>query len=859
MNERNINNYALNEKISNFKKKYTDLLMQLDSSALLNLSKFENFENFQGDSNLFSLLKENEKVSNNLKLIKESIRNKILNLQMLSAKTNDKDLMDLYGNMYDFDVLNDVPTYYETPSTFSKSQMQKVMSDIDSAMSKIEEMSDFIETKVIPKISEAENENKSLTTLLNDSQKKIKELIIEKDIDQQTIAKLDASNKEWESEFNKLVDLWVDLNQKFISLDALIVENEKTNKEVSEEKDKLIKRLENKLNELLTDLDSSESFVFKDFNNVYKITDAFTNLLNKIFTESFKYVYSLENDYYGKIKDFNKKRDLLISEFNKSIKRRDKNVLLAELSQEDSIDDLKDEIAIFSKQLNHVKKMEDLKGFLNKNFITNFEKILTNLKVLSTKFHEVISEQGNLFSNRSVRRINNFINQLNTYYEKINIFKEQVLSFLEVLNSFDQITSFNMITFHEYWANACYAFTMIDHKLKKDFLVIEKILKIFIYFLNSNDSQFINFEEEFKKIVDESIKDSKNIPSENLISYQNKNVATVNEVVNNLIDDSVESFETQVNSFNPSDVNIDFESNNKPLTHTNINQDVDFIYMPDKNVEFIPNDSKDTSNFNYESDVKDFAKNLEKNDSNKFIDLGTIDNNDSDEFIFSFNNSPSVMNEINYVSEKQQNLKKQKNNNDIVFEMTSEHLEPLKNSYDVKSFESLVQKFEKDEDYYDAETPEKTVHSLFGEINNVELIDDKLSLLSENDEINNDVDNQINDFYSFSRKILRELEFKSDLSIDKRISCKNSLYNILSDEQTTVREKIEKIELFLLNVFKNDYYNKSFYYWIVVFKNYLLEKKYNINLKLRIVKTKLSKMKILLELEREKNYLSLFE
>lgn len=871
MNERNINSYALNEKISNFKKKYTDLLMQLDSSALLNVSKFENIENFQGDNNLFSLLKENEKVSNNLKLIKESIRSKILNLQILSAKTNDKDLIDLYGNMYDFNVLNEMPSYYE--SSFSKSQMQKIISDIDTAMNKIDEMSKFIETKVIPKLNDAEKENKSLTSLLNDSQKKIEELIVEKDIDQQTIAKLDASNKEWEIEFNKLVDLWVDLNQKFLSLDSLISENEKTNKEISDEKDKLIEKLENKINELLTDLESSESFAFRDFNNVYKITDAFTNLLNKIFTETFKYVYSFENNYFGKIKDFNKKRDLLISDFNKTKKIKDKHVLIPDLSEDDLLDDLNDDVAIFDKQLNYVKNIEDFKSFINSHYIDRFNEILSSTKNVNEMFQKVVKGQTKLFSSCSIRRLNNFINQLNTYYEKVNIFKDQVVSFIGILSSFDN-SVFKLISFSDYWANACYAFAMISAKIRKDFLVIEKILNIFIYFLNSTDGQFINFEEEFNKIVDESMKDaSKKLPKKvnrNMNSTSNSNNVSVMEnsveinsnpsVLNNFDNDFFDDSNSIENKHS-------FEHFNQNYNNENNNEDLDFIYLPEKDVEFVAGDinsnsshQKSLNNYNYESDIKDFANTLKESNHNNFIDLGTIDIDRSDEFIHSFNNSPLLKNEINYVHENSRRNQHDKNNYEVEFINDNVHKHHNNDKgFNLKSFESIIQKLEKDEENFDFDHKPESIHNLYNKIKDVDLIDEKLSLLSESHEINYDTNNQINDFYSFSRKILRELEFKSDLSVEMRISCKNALYKILSDEETTIKEKIEKIEIFLLKVFENDFYNKSFYYWIIVFKNYLLEKKYNINLKLRIVKTKLSKMKILLELEREKNYLSLFD
>lgn len=290
MNSRNVNNLTLNEKIKNFKNKYTELLMQLDNSYLLNLTKFEDLEKFQGTDNIYSLLKENEKVSNNLQLIKESIKKKIINLQLLSTKTNDQDTIEAYANLYDFDALNgaSLNNYLDGNPGFSKSQILKISSDIDAAIKKVDEISDFIENKVIPKLNNDEQEKKDLTILLNDSQRKIDELLAEKSMDQQAIERLHASNKEWEDECNKLIDFSVEINQKLISLEALIDENERASREISAEKDKIIEQLEKKLNDLLSDIDSDNFFSLQDFKDVYNTSDSFVSLISKIINNTLK-------------------------------------------------------------------------------------------------------------------------------------------------------------------------------------------------------------------------------------------------------------------------------------------------------------------------------------------------------------------------------------------------------------------------------------------------------------------------------------------------------------------------------------------------------------------------------------------
>ncbi|MDE5952916.1 MAG: hypothetical protein K2G48_02235, partial [Malacoplasma sp.] len=325
---------------------------------------------------MFSLLKENEQVSKNLQLIKESINKKIINLQLLSSKTGNEELEKVYENLYDFNALDIDESSPFYAYHLSKKEIKQITDDIDNAMQKIDEITSFIQETVIPKMDKDEEENKKLVSLLNKSQRKIENLLLEKDIDQQTISNLYSTNLEWEAEYNKVLDSWVGLNQKLVDLEVYINQNEEATKEISAEKDKIIEQLEKKINELLSDLDSTDVFSFRETRDVTKITDSFVNLINRIFTETFKIVYQLENNYQAKIKDFNKNKDSLIKEFKDSVSRNDiSQAMISSLSEKDEIDVYREETIEFVKKVSLVNSVEKFQNFLNKNFFNSLQYI----------------------------------------------------------------------------------------------------------------------------------------------------------------------------------------------------------------------------------------------------------------------------------------------------------------------------------------------------------------------------------------------------------------------------------------------------------------------------------------------------
>lgn len=774
-----MNGRNLNDKIVNFKKKYTELLMQLDNSALLNLTKFENIENFQGTENLFSLLKENEQVSKNLQLIKDSISKKILNLQLLSSKTGNEELKDAYENLYDFNALDlDESSPFYTYH-LSKKEIKQITDDIDNAMQKIDEITSFIQETVIPNMDKNEEEKQKLVALLNDSQKKVKNLLLEKDIDQQTISNLYSSNLEWEAEYNKVLDSWIGLNQKLVDLEVYINQNEEVTKEISAEKDKIIEQLEKKINELLSDLDSTDIFSFKETRDISKITDSFVNLINRIFTESFKIVYKLENDYQTKIKDFNKNKDFLTKEFKDSITRNDiSQSMISSLSERDEIDIYREETIEFVKKIGLVNSIEKFQNYLNINFFNNLQQINFVMQDLLSKINECVVRNEVYFSKRSSRRISGFIVQISGYIEKIEVFKNQVLTFIERINLFSKKVSFSMINLSSYWSDAAYGFQQIYLTFQKDFVLIKKLIDLFIIYFDfeSKKNKKINFETEFGKVLVEKNKDS-------------------------------------LNYHNP------FENSYQDSSDTNFEE------------EFTPIE-------NYEEVYKNEESPFQKSEyvAKDVIGLEKILQDNQDTYYkYNYPNSDKVTDD----------------NEDI------KNSEPNSNEtklYD-SNFEDFVESLEKQDLLLESDST-APIEKFSEKIEDKKNLDENLSNIPVSD-LSLELNKQINDFNSFVKKIMSEFEYSQNLSENQKSITKKELSQILIDETTTIKEKLEKIENLLVKVFGENYYNQSFHYWIIAFKRYLLEKKYNINLKLRIVKSKLQKIKVLIDVERDKNYLAL--
>ncbi|MDE7099626.1 MAG: hypothetical protein K2N99_00205, partial [Malacoplasma sp.] len=407
------------------------------------------------------------------------------------------ELEKVYENLYDFNALDIDESSPFYAYHLSKKEIKQITDDIDNAMQKIDEITSFIQETVIPKMDKDEEENKKLVSLLNKSQRKIENLLLEKDIDQQTISNLYSTNLEWEAEYNKVLDSWVGLNQKLVDLEVYINQNEEATKEISAEKDKIIEQLEKKINELLSDLDSTDVFSFNETRDVTKITDSFVNLINRIFTETFKIVYKLENNYQAKIKDFNKSKESLIKEFKDSVSRNDiSQAMISSLSEKDEIDVYREETIEFVKKVSLVNSVEKFQNYLNKNFFNSLQYIGFVVQDLLTTVNECIYKNEPYFSKRSSRRMNGFVAQISGYIEKIEIFKNQVLTFIERINLFSEKVSFSMINFSSYWSSAAYGFQHIYQAFQKDFILIKKLIDLFIIYFSFESKKIknVNFE-----------------------------------------------------------------------------------------------------------------------------------------------------------------------------------------------------------------------------------------------------------------------------------------------------------------------------------------------------------------------------
>ncbi|MDE5775075.1 MAG: hypothetical protein K2H51_01940, partial [Malacoplasma sp.] len=395
--------------------------------------------------------------------------------------------------------------------------------------------------------------------------------------------------------------------------------------------------------------------------------------------------------YQSKIKDFNKRKESLIKEFKDSVSRNDiSQAMISSLSEKDEIDVYREETIEFVKKVSLVNSVEKFQNYLNKNFFNSLQYIGFVVQDLLTTVNECIYKNEPYFSKRSSRRMNGFVAQISGYIEKIEIFKNQVLTFIERINLFSEKVSFSMINFSSYWSSAAYGFQHIYQAFQKDFILIKKLIDLFIIYFSFESKKIknVNFEMEFSKVLEKNVSNPK-----------------YNGYFNDLYNDANKNFE----EFTPIDNYQDFYYDDG-ISFEKLN------YVPKDTIglEEILNDNQETY---YKYDYSD------PDEESKIEEIESINNYEPE----SFDNK----------------------------------------LYSEDNFENFVDNVERQELLLDSESEVNLIEKFSQKINGLQNLDNDLLKIPAT-ELSLELNQQINDFNSFVKKIMSELEYSQNLSNNQK-------------------------------------------------------------------------------------------
>lgn len=399
----------LKEKISHFKKKYKDILVQLNNSAFLNIAKLEKFSD-NSDINLNLLLKENGEVSKNLQIIKESIKQKLFNLELLTEKINKNS------------VFNDINN------------------EIIQIVQEIQDITFYINQNFWKLIEDNKNIREKFKKI-------IKDLILQNEIFINENYDTKSKNIEFHflnnfltSENDNLKKTIHFLDQKLIDLEVLIDTNEKDSKEIEEEKNKLILKLEQKINELLISKkqnNTNEIFNLKEKVNSFinvNTKKAKNKPITKINKNEFLQIKTKKKLNYQKQKKIHNLDKQIQFSFNNYVhlsnsKIKELSIIFENLfhtlkEKSDSIfKEVKNEkkIDFYRKQIKRVKKIDDFIIYVNSFFLS---KIIKILHIFTSNYQKI-----NFFLNKNIKTISLIYKNI----EKFNDLKNDTLIFIDNL------------------------------------------------------------------------------------------------------------------------------------------------------------------------------------------------------------------------------------------------------------------------------------------------------------------------------------------------------------------------------------------------------------------------------------------
>lgn len=792
MNNKEINNFALNERINNFKKRYNELLLELDNSSFLNLSKFSNNDWVEAnyDENLTNLLEENDQVNKNLQLIKKSIKEKLNNLELLSQKSK----------IHGYDNGEYIETYQDfiekEKNSFEPSSMTyfRVYDDIERTISKIDRIKEYIEDKVLVKIEESEQEKIELKAILDNLNQRIKNLVEENALSNQIVLELQNSNDALQKECDNAIQLWMNLNSKLDNLELLIDENDDHVKLINNEKDKLITQLENKINDLLFEKSHHES-INESITEAYisNVSDIFLDSIHKIFFDTIQDIFALENKLGAKNKIFKiNSKDLIIAidKINATHHLIENSIM--DIDEHDVYEwsnDLNEFISVF----NNIKSVNELIQTFNQLYLEQFPIIENKFKQISETVWELQQNFREHLNGKSIKKINSVVSEVESYNAKLDVFKQQISFFVSELENYKslEINASDIIN-EQYWANLALFFQSACQTIDNELKVILDIKNIFFGYLLPKLNLIKKNYIDVKSTTNEQKDDSEDLILNNNIEDNLNDLDVLNDDNEQTFGDfKIIKTETDKPEIikNPDEIANDFVEKYNQLTN-----------------EAKTSTNNETINF-FEPTIDLFEEKIEQNIPQENLDQDTSKENLDN--IFSEN--ILCMDDFNHSDE---NKEDDFNLNDTLNDLFNE------NNNEINSL-----------------LPQDNQTCVHEELQINEILDN-----TQDDKLSNDIVENINEYVNLCEA--------NGTDEDKKLE------KLINDKTKPLYDKIENIEQILYklleksnNGFDSNIENNSF----------LIQKKYNKNLKLRLIKSKLYHLKLIIEAETDNKYLEIIK
>ena len=794
----NTNNFTLMKRIDDFKKRYNELLLELDNSSFLNITKFTNSDWLEAnhDDNISSLLEENNQVNKNLQIIKNSIKEKIKNLELLSEKVRNRPDVAQEELISTFEeLIHNEKTDFENSKNMS---LFRVYDDIERTISKIDRVKEYIEDKVLIKIEESENEKLILNKALEELNAKVKNLLKDKKINEDIIMELKMSNNELQRQCDQTIESWLSLSSQLDNLHLLVDHNTEEMNSMNHEKDKLIIQLENKINDLLFEKSHVETTESPSETYKNNVADILMDAIHKIFVDLLQEFFSNETKYNAKLKAFkNHSSNLLqkiddINDTNETIKN---SILDIQEYDVDKIHPNNDYYSIF----NSVKNLDELKDLFNDYYRVKIRYLLATVDDVKAIINSIKNRFENNLNAKSNKKINWLISEYDAYQDKMNVFLNQIKDLEKKALDFNANKVTTGLFDDPYWSNLSVFFDENIKLLNDDLRALKDINKIYENYLvtgtiveQKHDSpmSIINQHEEYsnnKQMIENGIEDK-----DNNINHQNHESK-------NLVNQDDEIVVEQENQSN-----TDNEFNNLVIENTQPIQEEEKVLVqePDYNPDFsIIEETKTTTN-------------IKETIEEPIIETSKVSNN----IVQPIEETKTITNIEETIEEPI--IKTSKASNNIV--------QPIE--------ENTLKTITKEVIYGD-DNFENQIDTIVEEnINN-----------NKSEELSKNLINQINDYVEYCGT--SELEQNKDLI--KIIEDKTRpLYNKIDNIEKILNELLKQNNQTTINISSQTNQIDS---------RYLLEKKYNKNLRLRLIKTRLYHLKLVLDAELDEKYLNIIK
>lgn len=760
-----LNNFTLDKRIDEFKKRYNELLLEMNNSSFLNLSKFTNGDlMLSNDNNISTLLEENNQLTNNIHILKDSIKEKLKNLELLleKSKINPKDY-DEYVKTYEQIISLEKETALsddKSQELFSKQKDNANYNKLDKTINKIDEFKDYIEEKILNEIEKSEKEKAELSNIVETLNNKIKGLLNEQEVSKNLITELKVSNDQMQLECDRTIESWVRLSSQLDSLSFLIEHNEAESRQINAEKDYFIQDLENKINDLLFRESKKQNAVDEEtYIETYlaNVSDIFIHAIYKVFFNFMSFSSESETKYEINLKKFKEAIwhlvDVIEGKHTKKVKSIIENI---EEVNVESISPLTDQ---YAQVFNEVSIVDDIINlfvdfFGSKiNFISN--KVL-DIKDILVDLNNTSSE---LFNEVSDKKISSILKESDVYTQRIDLFVQQINDFLVLAEQYAQ----NAIDKNEindyYWGSFAVFLDEIIVELDKDYQVINDIRTIFFNYLYPE-------------------KNKHNIVHHNIYDVDSQNLENINHIYQNN--------EVNEHNFLDNDENLQLE-----IVFNNVNSEIENVNS------ILESENQDKNNeTNYKERLRIEASNI----------LDEINNSEE----FDFDNEKNI--EIEEIVEIQEvNDINQSNKEEDEFISLSENVINFDANEDTNQTKGLLE-------------------------------------LNENND-----EKQVEEV--LTKDVLKEIDSYIELCDVDKPKQRDEIIKLIKDHTQPLSEKIDRIEAKLyelLNV-------QSTTITKISKKDILIQKKYNKNLKLRLIKSKLYNIKLRLEEEQDSRYLEIIK